>query len=72
MARHRFGDDRYRYFDHPLPDTIAALRSSFYSHLAPIANNWSTRLRGDEPTFPLEHSELLERCREAGQERPTR
>ena len=23
MARHRFGEGRYRYFDHPLPDTIA-------------------------------------------------
>ena len=22
MARHRFGDGRYRYFEHPLPDTI--------------------------------------------------
>jgi uncharacterized protein len=22
MARHRFGDGRYRYFDHPLPDPI--------------------------------------------------
>ena len=30
MARHRFGDGRYRYFDHPLPDAIAALRTSFY------------------------------------------
>ena len=39
MARHRFGDGRYRYFDHPLPDTIAALRTSFYRHLAPIAND---------------------------------
>ena len=24
MARYRFGDGRYRYFDHPLPETIAA------------------------------------------------
>ena len=31
MARHRFGDGRYRYFEHPLPDTIAALREAFYS-----------------------------------------
>jgi hypothetical protein len=37
MARHRFGDGRYRYFDRPLPDTIDALRTSFYRHLAPIA-----------------------------------
>ena len=59
MARHRFGDGRYRYFDHPLPETIAALRSSFYSHLAPIANRWAGLLRGETPTFPLEHDELL-------------
>ncbi len=71
MARHRFGDGRYRYFDHPLPDTIAALRSSFYPHLAAVANEWSTLLRGEPENFPLEHSELLERCRAAGQERPT-
>ena len=71
MARHRFGEGRYRYFDHPLPGTIAELRSSFYRHLAPIANDWSRLLRGDDRTFPLEHDELLEQCRAAGQERPT-
>jgi uncharacterized protein len=71
MARHRFGDGRYRYFDHPLPDSIAELRGSFYRHLAPIANHWSGLLSGDNPTFPLEHEELLERCRAAGQTRPT-
>ena len=71
MARHRFGDGRYRYFDHPLPDPIAAARAAFYAHLAPVANDWAEKLRGDEPTFPPTHEELLERCREAGQERPT-
>lgn len=71
MARHRFGEGRYRYFDHPLPDVIAELRTSFYRHLTPIANDWAELLRGDNPTFPLEHQELLELCREAGQERPT-
>ncbi len=71
MARHRFGDGRYRYFDHPLPEAIASLRSSFYRHLAPVANDWSELLRGDNETFPLTHEELLERCRAAGQERPT-
>jgi uncharacterized protein len=71
MARHRFGDGRYRYFDHPLPETIAELRSSFYRHLAPVANHWAELLRGDNRTFPLEHEELLEQCRAAGQERPT-
>jgi hypothetical protein len=71
MARYRFGDGRYRYFDHPLPDTIAALRTSFYRHLAPIANDWAELLRGDRPTFPLEHDELLRRCHAGGQNRPT-
>ena len=71
MARHRFGDGRYRYFDHPLPDEIQALRTSFYERLAPIANDWSTLLGGSPDAFPLEHDELLGRCRAAGQERPT-
>ena len=71
MARHRFGDGRYRYFDHPLPELISALRVSFYPHLASVANRWSERLRGDTPTFPPAHEELLERCHEAGQMRPT-
>jgi uncharacterized protein len=71
MARHRFGDGRYRYFDHPLPDTIAALRASFYPHLAATANRWSQLLRGDSPTFPPSHEELLARCHDAGQTRPT-
>jgi uncharacterized protein len=71
MARHRFGDGRYRYFDHPLPELIAELRAAFYLHLASVANRWSERLRGDTPTFPLAHEALLERCRQAGQTRPT-
>jgi uncharacterized protein len=71
MARHRFGDGRYRYFDHPLPETIAALRGSFYRRLAPVANDWSRLLGGAPDAFPPSHDELLRRCREAGQARPT-
>jgi uncharacterized protein len=71
MARHRFGDGRYRYFDHPLPDEIQGARTAFYEHLAPIANVWGERLSGEQPTFPDTHEELLERCRQAGQQRPT-
>jgi uncharacterized protein len=69
MARHRFGDGRYRYFEHPLPELIAGLRTGFYEQLAPIANEWAARIGG--PTFPATHEELLERCRQAGQTRPT-
>jgi hypothetical protein len=71
MARHRFGEGRYRYFAHPLPALIEGVRVSFYAHLAPVANAWSERLPGDAPTFPAAHEELLERCRAAGQQRPT-
>jgi hypothetical protein len=71
MARHRFGDGRYRYFAHPLPPLVAGARAAFYAHLAPVANAWSERLSGDNPTFPPTHAELLARCRAAGQERPT-
>ena len=69
MARHRFGDGRYRYFEHPLPDTIEGLRGAFYAHLAPVANAWAQRIGG--ATFPLAHPELIERCAQAGQLRPT-
>jgi uncharacterized protein len=71
MARHRFGDGRYRYFAHPLPALVQAARTAFYAELAPIANAWAERLSGDPPRFPARHEELLERCRRAGQERPT-
>lgn len=71
MARYRFGDGRYRYFDHPLPRTIEALRTSFYPHLAHVANRWSTLLRGDRPEWPLKHADLIAQCEAAGQRRPT-
>jgi uncharacterized protein len=71
MARHRFGAGSYRYFDHPLPEPIAALRAAFYRRLAPIANDWAALLGGAPDAFPLEHDLLLERCRAAGQTRPT-
>lgn len=35
MARHRIGEGRYRYLDHPLPESIAELRSAFFRRLAP-------------------------------------
>jgi uncharacterized protein len=71
MARHRFGHGRYRYFAHPLPPLVQAARMAFYEHLAPVANSWSERLSGDVPRFPDTHAELIERCHEAGQDRPT-
>src|SRR6185312_5283604 len=58
MARHRFGDGRYRYFDHPLPEAITSLREGFYAHLAPIANEWAQRL-DEKERYPAAHEELL-------------
>ena len=55
MARHRFGEGRYRYFSHPLPDPIQAAREAFYERLAPIANRWADLLSGESPNFPATH-----------------
>src|SRR3954465_15126015 len=46
MAPYPFGAGRYRYFDHPLPKPIGELRTAFYGHLAPIANDWAHKLGG--------------------------
>ncbi len=71
MARHRFGDGRYRYFAYPLPELIEGARVAFYEQLAPVANRWADLLSGENPTFPLTHELLLARCQAAGQTRPT-
>jgi uncharacterized protein len=70
MARHGFGKGEYRYFKYPLPKLIAGLRSTLYSRLAPIANQWNERL-GEETRFPAEHADFLKRCHDRGQLRPT-
>ena len=70
MARYNFGRGQYRYFGYPLPDIVATLRSYFYRHLAPIANDWSSKLRQDV-RWPAELDQLTAQCHAAGQERPT-
>ena len=71
MARHRFGDGRYRYFDHPAPRS----RRRAARRVLPPPGAGRQRLvgaAGRRPApFPAEHEALLERCRAAGQERPT-
>jgi uncharacterized protein len=70
MARHRFGEGQYRYFDLPLPELVAALRAAFWPHLLPIARTWAER-RGQPAPWPDRLEDWLERCHDAGQTRPT-
>ncbi|MFT2019723.1 2OG-Fe(II) oxygenase [Streptomyces sp. 796.1] len=70
MGRHRFGSGQYRYFDHPIPPTVAALRAAFYPRLLPIARDWAARLRRPAP-WPDTLEEWLAQCHAAGQTRPT-
>jgi hypothetical protein len=70
MARYRFGQGEYKYFSYPLPVLVQQVRSSFYPHLASLANEWLFRLGGDG-RYPEKLSEFIQRCHRAGQNRPT-
>jgi hypothetical protein len=70
MERHGYGRGAYRYFAYPLPPLVAALRAELYAALAPLANDWSERLRSDV-RYPPALAQLLERCAAGGQSRPT-
>jgi hypothetical protein len=70
MERHGYGRGEYKYFAYPLPEPIASLRGELYERLAPVANAWNERM-GIEVRYPATHAEFLDRCHEAGQERPT-
>jgi len=69
MARHAFGEGRYRYFADPLPELVQALRTQLYPPLARIANSWADRL--GERRFPATLDDLLAECARIGQTRPT-
>ena len=70
MERHGVGKGEYKYFTHPLPEPIAALRGPLYHRLAPIANSWAVAM-GLDTRYPADHAEFLERCHAAGQTRLT-
>ena len=70
MARHRFGEGRYRYFAAPLPPLVAALRTALYARLAPIANRWAAAL-GRPAHFPPTLAAYQRMCAAGGQRRPT-
>ncbi len=70
MGRHGFGRGEYKYFAYPLPDAVGSLRNAIYPRLAPIANCWNAAM-GIEVRYPDTHTEFIERCHAAGQQRPT-
>jgi len=70
MQRHGFGQGEYQYFAYPLPAIIAELRTTLYTPLANVANEWRTAL-GVEQRFPSRHEGYIARCRDAGQTQPT-
>jgi len=70
MGRYRFGKGRYKYFQYPLPPIVENLRKEFYPELAVVANQWMEALGLDE-RFPDRHHELIEKCIQHGQARPT-
>jgi uncharacterized protein len=70
MARHGFGRGEYKYFADPLPELIVELRRNLYPRLAPIAERWNAAM-GVDVKYPAAHEKFLERCRAAGQTRPT-
>jgi hypothetical protein len=70
MARHRFGEGQYRYFDHPLPGLVTQLRAAWWPRLLPVARDWAERLGRPAP-WPDDFDDWLDRCHAAGQTRPT-
>ena len=70
MARYRFGRGEYQYYAYPLPEVVEELRRNLYAQLAPLANRWAQEL-GWEVEYPDTLERFLQRCHQAGQERPT-
>ncbi len=70
MAQHNFGEGEYRYFDYPLPLPVTRLRQAFYTHLAPIANQWARWLHL-KTVWPASLREFSQICQTAGQDRAT-
>lgn len=70
MEQHAYGRGEYKYLSYPLPDVVAALRTTLYPPLADVANAWRGML-GEQPVFPATLDAYLAQCHAAGQVKPT-
>lgn len=70
MARHGYGSGRYRYFDYPLPASVATMREALYPALAEVANRWATML-GSGAIYPARHADFLKAGALGGQDKAT-
>ena len=70
MQQHGFGRGEYRYFKYPLPGIVESMRTAVYPMLVPLANRWNETM-GIPVRYPESHSDYIERCHQAGQNRAT-
>jgi len=70
MNKSRFGKGVYRYFAHPIPPLVDAIRRLVYPLVSEIANRWQTLLNNDQ-RYPATWSEFRDRCAAAGQTTPS-
>ena len=70
IARYRFGEGEYRYFDRPYPEPIDELKRALYPRLLPIARDWWSKL-GRATPWPDDLDDWLDMCHTAGQTRST-
>lgn len=70
MERYRFGKGQYKYFNYPLPGVVQSLRENLYPNLQRIANEWIRHL-SIENEYPPMLDDMLKRCHQHGQLRPT-
>ena len=71
MEQHGFGRGEYKYFNYPLPDIIASLRTHIYPHLSHIANQWNKMMNIIDVRYPEKYADFIARCHNAGQLKPT-
>ena len=70
MERFGYGLGEYKYFAAPLPPLVAAMRTTLYDRLAPIASDWMRTMRLGEG-FPAALDDFVDLCHRAGQTKPT-